>query len=178
MGGSPGLPEGTACRYSAETLEALAYLHSMHIMHRDLKPANILVTGMDHCKIADFGLAKMTSHGCSFCGSPGYVAPEVEAIANSKRCPGSYGPAADVYSWGSVVLAMLAGVDAVLGGAQLEHLDRRASALVTSARAICPEDRMSLDELRQNPFFDGVDWTLLLEACMRDDEAAPQHAPP
>ncbi|KAA6362559.1 MAG: hypothetical protein EZS28_037555, partial [Streblomastix strix] len=38
---------------------ALHSLHEMDIIHRDLKPENIFLTGPNHVKLGDFGLARI-----------------------------------------------------------------------------------------------------------------------
>ena len=68
---------------SRQALSALNYLHSKNVTHRDLKPTNILVTKWDNntdiptIKLADFGLAAISSRHTTFCGTEGYIAPEV-----------------------------------------------------------------------------------------------------
>jgi len=57
--------QGTARRYSGEVLLGMEYLHCKQIVHRDIKPDNIVLSGRDHCKIADFGVARIL-HGTSF----------------------------------------------------------------------------------------------------------------
>jgi len=48
--------EHDACRYVADILMGLAYLHLERICHRDIKPQNLLIA-KGRCKISDFGVA-------------------------------------------------------------------------------------------------------------------------
>ncbi|QSS50360.1 serine/threonine protein kinase [Histoplasma capsulatum var. duboisii H88] len=94
-------------------LDALQYLHSLHIVHRDIKPENILVQNRHtplHIKLADFGLSKDLSFLKTTCGTPSYVAPEVLEVHRERlRYPGnhtniSYDRKVDLWSLGVVVL--------------------------------------------------------------------------
>uniref|UniRef100_A0A672G5C8 Tyrosine-protein kinase n=1 Tax=Salarias fasciatus TaxID=181472 RepID=A0A672G5C8_SALFA len=44
---------------SAQIAEGMAYIEKKNYIHRDLRAANILVSETLHCKIADFGLARI-----------------------------------------------------------------------------------------------------------------------
>jgi serine/threonine protein kinase len=65
---------------SAELAKAFAYCHRNNIAHRDIKPANVLLDEFARPKIADFGLAIVTTAGQKhrqFGGSVAFTAPEI-----------------------------------------------------------------------------------------------------
>jgi len=74
-----GMMEELARFYVASVILALEYLHNNNIVYRDLKPENIFIDINGHVKLGDFGFAKVLENGgrtYTFCGTPGYVAPE------------------------------------------------------------------------------------------------------
>jgi len=119
--GAPGLSLGRTLKISAEVALALEHLHARGIVFRDLKLENVVIGADGHAKLTDFGLAKQHRGGRdaiaeaeqgggiyasftkTFCGSYGYAAPEV----NPRRQV--HGFAADMYSFGVLVLMMLMG---------------------------------------------------------------------
>ena len=90
--------------------EAIEYAHQRGVIHRDLKPANVLLDQNGNPRVTDFGLAKrvqvesgLTGSG-QIMGTPSYMPPEQ---AGGKR--GGVGPAADVYSLGATLYALVTG---------------------------------------------------------------------
>ena len=70
-----------------QVAEGLDAAHKLSIVHRDLKPDNILVitddSGVDRCKVVDFGIAKKTNDTGTqltqmgmLVGTPDYMSPE------------------------------------------------------------------------------------------------------
>jgi serine/threonine protein kinase len=65
---------------------ALDYAHWKGVVHRDIKPANIMIDKGMRVKIADFGIAKITTTDQStltgmVMGTPSYMSPEqIEAL--------------------------------------------------------------------------------------------------
>ena len=90
----------------AEVFLGIEHLHKYDIIYRDLKPANVVIDKDGHALIIDFGLSKegITNNGktTSFCGSRGYLAPEM-----LKRC--GYGKSIDFYHLGILLFEMLLG---------------------------------------------------------------------
>ncbi|CAO2590995.1 Receptor-interacting serine/threonine-protein kinase 3 [Lemmus lemmus] len=105
------------CRLLQEVVLGMCYLHSLNpvLLHRDLKPSNVLLDPELHAKLADFGLSTFQGGSQSGSGSRdsggtlAYLAPEL--LVNINRNPS---PASDVYSFGILTWAVLAGREAEL----------------------------------------------------------------
>ncbi|CAE8590454.1 unnamed protein product, partial [Polarella glacialis] len=102
--------DGRAFEYKIllDVARGMTYLHKLTpiILHLDLKPANILVEKSvpPKGKITDFGLSRFARNSLPLhkVGTEKYMAPEV-----AQRKP--YGPAADVFSFGRVIIWTITG---------------------------------------------------------------------
>lgn len=158
---------------SAELVEqlgqAVQHAHDRGILHRDLKPGNVLLSGIRSQesgvrgqesggekdktltpdqpltpKIADFGLAKLTTEDGSstqsgaVVGTPAYMSPE-QAAGDTKNV----GPTADVYALGAILYECLTGRPPFEATSHLEVLNqvREATPVPPSRlRAKLPKD--------------------------------------
>ncbi|HVT02654.1 MAG TPA: serine/threonine-protein kinase, partial [Thermoanaerobaculia bacterium] len=115
--GQKGMPEAEALDVCIAATTGLAVAHEAGVVHRDVKPDNILIprardgAGLRFrdSKISDLGLARSEELGQTITGSqsgmgtPGYMAPEQAMSARTA------GKAADVFSMGATLYALLGG---------------------------------------------------------------------
>uniref|UniRef100_F7GLJ6 Receptor interacting serine/threonine kinase 3 n=1 Tax=Callithrix jacchus TaxID=9483 RepID=F7GLJ6_CALJA len=95
------------CRLLKEVVLGMCYLHEQNpaLLHQDLKPSNILLDPELHVKGSSPSGTGSREPG----GTLGYLAPELFVNVNQKASPAS-----DVYSFGILMWAVLAGREAEL----------------------------------------------------------------
>lgn len=95
-----------ALRIGVKLCGALETAHQTGTLHRDIKPANVLINDYGEPQLSDFGTARITggykTETGFFTGTLSYTAPEV--LAGSAPTA-----AADVYSLGATIYALIAG---------------------------------------------------------------------
>ncbi|PWA67429.1 protein kinase domain-containing protein [Artemisia annua] len=88
------LSERSARSYFQQLIDAIAYCHGKGVYHRDLKPENLLLDSEGKLKVSDFGLSALPQEGVELlyttCGTPNYIAPEVNKGKLSERSARSY----------------------------------------------------------------------------------------
>jgi hypothetical protein len=75
------LPLEHAIEIVAIVAEALDFAHERGIVHRDIKPANLMMLADGTVKVADFGIARLTTAAATMTadmmiGTPHYMSPE------------------------------------------------------------------------------------------------------
>jgi serine/threonine protein kinase len=134
------LPLDTALQITQELAEALDYAHAQGIVHRDVKPSNIIVAKDGHPKIADFGIARLTSPdlpqtGCTL-GTPAYMSPEqLRGHPVDRR--------SDLFSLGVILYQLLTGHRPFQGNSTLtvsfKVLNRDPVPATALNAELCPE---------------------------------------
>ena len=64
-----------------QLINILELVHNSGLVHNDVKLDNMMLTAHGHIKLVDFGMCKDGMFGSArtttFCGTPGYLSPEV-----------------------------------------------------------------------------------------------------
>lgn len=168
--------ERTARAYFQQLVAGLAACHAQGVFHRDIKPENLLLDQDFALKIADFGLSalKQRDDGAleelyTQCGTRSYMSPEVLAGVPYQGAP------ADVWAAGVVLFIMLAGFPPFQMATRQDWWFRAcaarqyksfwdahsrtatfspgAMALLTRVFAVDPAERITLEEIQQDPWF-------------------------
>jgi CHASE2 domain-containing sensor protein len=107
------LPAKIAMEYAAIVAEALDYAHRQGIVHRDITPTNIMILKDSTLRIANFGMARITSSlqtaTGTVMGAPVYMSPEQAA---GKQVDGR----SDIFSLSVVLFELLTGEKPFKGG--------------------------------------------------------------
>ncbi|XP_053727267.1 cGMP-dependent protein kinase 1 [Synchiropus splendidus] len=189
-----GFLDERSCRfYTACVAEALTFLHRERVVYRDVKPENVLLD--------ERGYAKLTSSRClkkmevgkrtySFCGTPGYIAPEI-ILGHGHSF------AADFWSLGVLVFELLSGRLPFSGPDLIKtlsaafsstgHIDfpkemsAGASSLVKQLCRLNPTERLGggrnwAKDIRRHTWFEGFDWDGLAARTLNPPAAAAPQA--
>mmetsp|Transcript_25980 Transcript_25980/g.25814 ORF Transcript_25980/g.25814 Transcript_25980/m.25814 type:complete len:731 (-) Transcript_25980:62-2254(-) len=173
------LTEERAKLYLSEIILAIETLHQKDIIFRDLKPDNVVLDAEGHAMLTDFGLSKEgvtnNSSAKSFCGSVAYLAPEV------LRRQG-HGKSVDWYLVGVLLYEMLCGIPPYFSSNKdqmfkniksgplrmPERFSKETKDFIVKLLNKNPSKRLGAgkgdaEELKQHPFFEGVNWKDVLE---------------
>ena len=162
--------ERQASSIMSQIANGVKYLHRYGIVHRDLKPDNIMITQQNDfgvIKIMDFGLSKIVSTQEKMVdgyGTLSYVAPEVLL-----RTP--YNKEVDIWSMGVILYYMLCGHLPFKGNKEViiaekivnddlefdeeewEIRSKKVRELISSCLKKEPEERITIDEFLNHPWF-------------------------
>jgi serine/threonine protein kinase len=164
------LDEPSVAQMSFRIVEALAFMHDLGWAHRDIKPDNIFLDGSEKVPdtfLADLGFAAVGPFEAPL-GSHSYEAPELLEAA-------PYDTAVDIWAFGVVIFAMLAGCmpfpdpeeeweefsSRVVAGQwddewlAVKNVSDHAYDLIGRCLSVDPAARPTARDLLVHPFFDG-----------------------
>lgn len=128
-----GLLSFDECAHVVQSVAAaLSVAHSNRVLHLDIKPANILIDHSGTVKLADFGIAKLSSaagYGGALGGTVGYMPPEqIEGDYVDER--------SDIFSLAVVVWESLMGTSPFAAATTQKSLEliRRGPAVKLSQK--------------------------------------------
>ncbi|XP_077418430.1 cGMP-dependent protein kinase 1 [Vanacampus margaritifer] len=169
------LDESSTKFYTACVTQALTFLHARNVVYRDVKPENVVLDERGYAKLVGSRCLKTTEVGkktYTFCGTPGYMAPEV--IFNK-----GHSIAADFWSLGIFVFELLtgglpfSGVDpmgllseTVRGIDNIDFpkaISKSASSLIKRLCRPNPSERLGsrrngAKDIQKHKWFEGFNW--------------------
>jgi polo-like kinase 1 len=168
--------------YLFQTIEALTYLKKKRIVHRDLKLGNLFLNHKMEVKIGDFGLAnyiRENERRYTICGTPNYIAPE---ILGSKVKGHSF--EVDIWAIGVITYTLLVGrppfeTDSVkktytkINKGEFDFpnhvlISEEGKDFICKILIVDPEKRMTINDIKNHPFFLKQNIPNLPEDCFTD----------
>lgn len=156
-----------ALHFITQIVRALSHAHSRGIIHRDIKPHNIMVLRDGSVKVADFGIARLTSAAQSTLtqealGSVHYISPE--------QARGSHiDSRSDIYSAGVVLYEMITGRLPFEGESPVSVAIQHINSIPLSPRELNPEIPEALETITMKAMAPNVDERYLNADAMLAD---------
>ncbi|KAG7243894.1 hypothetical protein INR49_006049 [Caranx melampygus] len=169
------LDECSSRFYIACVVEALTFLHCRGVIYRDIKPENVVLDEHGYAKLIGSRCLKKVEMGkktWTFCGTPGYMAPEI--ILNK-----GHSISTDFWSLGVFVFELLSGglpftgsdplkilTATIRGIDQIEfpkNISKSASSLIKKLCRSNPSERLGTlrngaKDIQKHKWFEGFNW--------------------
>jgi len=172
-----------ALHFTIQIVKALGHAHSRGIIHRDIKPHNVMVLRDGSVKVADFGIARVSSGGHSTLtqealGSVHYISPE--------QARGSHIDArSDLYSAGVVLYEMITGRLPFEGDTPVSVAIQHINSIPLSPRELEPSIPEALEAITMkamapdpdNRYLSAGDMLLDLEEFRKNPDMNFEYAP-
>lgn len=133
-----------ALHFATQIAKALEHAHSRGIIHRDIKPHNIMILKDGTVKVADFGIARVSSAQSTLTrealGSVHYISPE-------QAKGGKIDNRSDLYSLGVVMYEMLTGRPPYDGETPVSVAIKHINAGAPMPRSLNPEIPVGLEQI-------------------------------
>ncbi len=139
LGGTGTLSARRAMSVGMQVGRGLAVAAAAGVVHRDIKPGNLLLGSHGEVRIADFGIAKLSSsrtqltHQGEFIGTPCYMPPEQWSDCRSVD------QRSDLYALGCSLFHLLCGRPPFPGRTPLELMEEHLLVPAPDLRVLRPE---------------------------------------